>query len=38
MPLELVKALLEITKFCINCGNCSECLMEQFCGKLLSEW
>lgn len=38
MPIELVEALLRLSKFCINCGNCQECILKQFCGKLPSEW
>lgn len=38
MDLALVKALLLIVKYCIQCDNCKACVLKSFCGKIPVEW
>ena len=38
LSIELVKALITIVKHCVDCGNCAECPMRDFCGHIPSEW
>jgi hypothetical protein len=33
MTIELLKALFTILKHCMECNNCGECSMREFCGK-----
>lgn len=38
MSIELVKALLLISKICIDTCDCRECVLKEFCHKIPSEW
>ena len=38
MSMELVKALLTIVKTCANAPGCDSCQLQDFCGKIPSEW
>ena len=38
MDLLLVRALLQIAKYCTSCENCNKCAIRSFCGKQPLEW
>ena len=38
MSVELVRALLIIAKVCAAAGNCADCQLKEFCGKIPLEW
>lgn len=38
MSLELVKALLLISRYCISNENCKTCVLRDICGKQPCNW
>ena len=36
--VDLLKALLVITNYCINQNNCNQCQLKELCGKIIQEW
>lgn len=38
MDLLIVRALLQIAKYCAQCEDCQKCVIRTFCGKSPAEW
>ena len=38
MSTEIVKALLLLVKLCANQIDCAKCPLQDFCGKIISNW
>jgi hypothetical protein len=38
MSVEIVRALLLLSKYCISQDDCGTCPLRAFCGKQPSEW
>ena len=38
MPVEIVKALLLLVKYCGQQDDCKKCPLHDFCGKICLEW
>ena len=38
MPIEIVKALLLLARYCQQQIDCKKCPLHDFCGKVLTEW
>jgi hypothetical protein len=38
MSMEIVKALLVLSRYCLNHENCKTCVLREFCGKQPCNW
>lgn len=37
MPIEVLKAIITLVRFCMNQNSCSNCPMQEMCGKMPCE-